>query len=49
MRTDNKFLIAAVIAIVAVASVGAAFAYTSVTNSEDNNLSSEAYLVATDS
>lgn len=42
-------MIAAVIAILAVASVGVAFAYSSVTNSENNNLDSDAYLVATDS
>ena len=42
-------MIIAVIAIMAVASVGVAFAYSSVTNSENNNLDSDAYLVATDS
>lgn len=42
-------MVAAIIAIVAAASVGAAFAYSSVTNSENNSLSSDAFLVATDS
>ena len=47
--SGRMMAVLAIVAVIAVSSIGVAYAYTSITNSSDNDMEADAYIVATNS